>query len=70
VLPFTYWMELVRRGMLGLRLSPALAQYSDLALVGIMSVSTLALLVISHAGFRLCEHGARYWGKLDQKTDH
>lgn len=70
VLPFTYWMELIRRGMLGARLSPALASYSDGALVLIMAVTTIGLLVTSHLGFRLCEYGARRTGKLDQRTDH
>jgi ABC-2 type transport system permease protein len=69
-LPFTYWMELIRRAMLGSRLSPALAHYSDGMLVGIMGVTTLALLFASHVGFRLCEYGARRSGKLDQRTDH
>jgi len=70
ILPFTYWMELVRRGMLGARLSPALAQHTNGTLVAVMAVSTAVLLLVSHAGFRMCEHGARRWGKLDQKTDH
>jgi ABC-2 type transport system permease protein len=70
VLPFTYWMELVRRGVLGERLSPALAPFSDATLVGIMAVTTAVLLILSHFGFRLCEYGARREGKLDQRTDH
>ena len=70
ILPFTYWMELIRRGVIGERLSPALSGYSDLQLVGIMAASTAALIVIAHFGFKWCEYGARLWGKIDQKTDH
>jgi ABC-2 type transport system permease protein len=70
VLPFTYWMELIRRSVIGERLSPSLAYLSNWDLVGIMTVSTAALILISHYGFQWCEHGARKHGKIDQKTDH
>ena len=43
---------------------------SNLDLVGIMAVSTLGLMIIAHYGFKLCDYGARYYGKVDQKTDH
>jgi len=70
VLPFTYWMEMIRRAVLGQRLSPALAWLSNIELVAIMAASTIGLMVISHYGFKLCDYGARYYGKVDQKTDH
>ncbi len=70
VLPFTYWMEIIRRAVLSKRLSPALTIWSDGELVMIMSAVTVALMVLSHLGFSLSEHGARKWGKIDQKTDH
>jgi ABC-2 type transport system permease protein len=70
ILPFTYWMELVRRGVIGERLSPALAGYSDGMLVVVMAITTVGLIATSHFGFRLCEYGARRWGKIDQRTDH
>jgi len=69
-LPFTYWMELIRRSVIGGRLAPSLAGLSDATLVLIMSGTTLGLLLLSHYGFRACEYGARKWGKIDQKTDH
>lgn len=70
VLPFTYWMEIIRRGCLGSRLTPSLAGLSDLQLVGIMSATTVGLLALSHFGFSLCDYLARLHGKIDQKTDH
>lgn len=70
ILPFTYWMEIIRRSVIGERLSPVLAILSDGELVMIMSVSTVGLVILSHFGFTLCEHGARKWGKIDQETDH
>jgi ABC-2 type transport system permease protein len=69
-LPFTYWMEIIRRGTLGSRLTPSLAHLSDLQLVGIMSATTVGLLALSHYGFSLCDYLARRYGKIDQKTDH
>lgn len=69
-LPFTYWMEIVRRGALGTRLVPSLAHLSDLDLVGIMAATTVGLLLLSHFGFSWCDYLARLYGKIDQKTDH
>jgi len=70
VLPFTYWMELIRRSVIGERLAPSLAAYSDGHLMAIMGIATAGLLLVSHYGFRLCEYGARRAGKIDQRTDH
>jgi ABC-2 type transport system permease protein len=70
LLPFTYWMEIIRRGILGARLVPSLSPLSDLQLVGIMTATTVGLVLLSHFGFQLCDYGARLHGKIDQKTDH
>lgn len=70
LLPFTYWMEIIRRGLIGERLTPSLAGLSDLKLVGIMAATTVGLVALSHFGFRLCDYGARLHGKIDQRTDH
>lgn len=69
-LPFTYWMEIVRRATLDSRLVPSLAHLSDLELVGIMGATTVGLLALSHFGFTLCDYLVRQAGKIDQKTDH
>lgn len=70
LVPFTYWMETIRRGVIGERLSPSLAGIGDLELVGIMAATTAGLLTLSHFGFRFCDYLARQHGKIDQRTDH
>jgi len=59
-----------KRAVLGARLSPALAAYGNAELVAILGASTIILVGISHVGFKICEHGARSRGLLDQRTDH
>jgi ABC-2 type transport system permease protein len=68
--PFTYWMEIIRRGALGARLTPSLAHLENLHLVSIMTATTVGLLALSHFGFQLCDFLARRHGKIDQTTAH
>jgi ABC-2 type transport system permease protein len=70
VLPLTYWLELVRRSVLGKSLSPTLSGFSNLELIGIMAVTTLALALFSHWIYRSIEHVARKYGKIDQLTNY
>jgi ABC-2 type transport system permease protein len=70
VLPLTYWLELVRRSVLGKSLSPTLSGFSNLELIGIMVVTTIALALFSHWIYRSIEHVARKYGKIDQLTNY
>jgi ABC-2 type transport system permease protein len=70
VLPLTYWLELVRRAVLGKSLSSTLSGFSNLELIGIMAVTTLALALFSHWIYRSIEYIARKYGKIDQLTNY
>jgi ABC-2 type transport system permease protein len=69
-LPLTYWLELVRRSVLGKSVSPTLGGYSDLQLIMIMAATTLALALFSHWIYRSIEYIARKYGKIDQLTSY
>jgi len=70
VLPLTYWLELVRRSILGKSMSTTLAGYSNFELVAIMAVTTLVLALFSHYIYRSIEYIARKHGKIDQLTNY
>lgn len=69
-LPLTYWLELVRRSVLGKSLSSTLSGFSNFELIAIMAVTTLALALFSHYIYRSIEHIARKYGKIDQLTNY
>jgi ABC-2 type transport system permease protein len=69
-LPLTYWLELVRRSVLGKSLSPTLSGLTNFELIAIMALTTLALALFSHYIFRTIEHFARKRGKIDQLTNY
>jgi len=70
VLPLTYWLEAIRRSILGAGMSPSLSGLTDWQLAGIMVGSTVALGIISVYFYRGCEYLARRAGKLDQTTNY
>ena len=69
-LPLTYWLELVRRSVLGKSLSPTLSGYSNFQLILIMAATTLVLALFSHWVYRSIEYIARKHGKIDQLTSY
>jgi ABC-2 type transport system permease protein len=70
ILPLTYWLELVRRAVLGKSISTALGGYSDFKLIAIMLATTLVLALFSNYIYRSIEHIARKHGKIDQITNY
>jgi ABC-2 type transport system permease protein len=70
VLPLTYWLELVRRSVLGKSLSPTLSGLTNLELIAIMTLTTAALALFSHTIYRSIERIARKYGKIDQLTNY
>ena len=69
-LPFTYWLELIRRTLTGRPYAAPLLGKSDAALWGILAVSTVGLAAASMAWFAWCERKARADGLIDWKTNY
>jgi ABC-2 type transport system permease protein len=69
-LPLTYWLELLRRAVLGKSLSTTLGHYTNGELMIIMLVTTLLLALFSHYIYRSVERVARKYGKIDQLTNY
>ncbi len=70
VLPLTYWLEAIRRSLLGVSMSTSLSGIADWLLAMIMVGSTAVLGVLSVYFYRGCEYLARNSGKLDQTTNY
>ena len=71
-LPLTYWLELIRRAMLGdqARAFPTLAGFSNAELFGILAGLTLAFAVLAAVAFRWCDHLARERGMIDMISNY
>jgi ABC-2 type transport system permease protein len=71
-LPFTYWLEAIRRAVLPgqASLSPSLAGFSNGSIFAILLVTTLLLALASRWIFHLCETTARRKGWIDRRTDY
>jgi len=71
-MPLTYWLELVRRSLIGsvAQAFPTLAEFSNLELVGILVGLTAVFTVIAVISFRFCDHRARELGYIDMTTNY
>lgn len=67
-LPITYWLEALRRALLGQGTGSLLATLSNDVLLLILAGSTLALGFISVAFYRWAEHRAKEKGLIDMQT--
>jgi len=72
LMPITYWLELLRRSLVGsvAEAFPTLKSFSDPQLLGILIGLVLVFAVLSVVVFRLCEHRARERGLLDMTTNY
>jgi ABC-2 type transport system permease protein len=72
VMPITYWLELLRRSLVGnvAQAFPTLAAFSNLELLGILLVLTLIFGVFSIFTFNWCDHRARERGLIDRVTNY
>lgn len=75
VLPITYWMEAMRRGLepnviSGLGATTGLSDMTDWFLMLVLLLSTIAFLFISVGIFRLADRSARRKGKIDWTTTY
>lgn len=71
-MPLTYWLELMRRSLIGeiAEAFPALAAFSNLQLLGILLGLTLVFSVVAFFAFRYCDHRARELGYIDMITNY
>jgi len=69
-LPFTYWLELIRRILTGKAFAGPLRGVSDGGLWLILLCATAALAAIAVLWFQQCERTARARGLIDWKTNY
>jgi ABC-2 type transport system permease protein len=72
VMPVTYWLELLRRSLVGhiAQAFPTLQSLSNLQIIGILIGLTFIFGVIAYFLFRYCEHVARERGLIDMVTNY
>lgn len=72
IMPVTYWLELLRRSLVGhvAEAFPTLQSLSNLQLIGILLGLTIIFGIISFFTFRYCEHAAREKGLIDMVTNY
>lgn len=71
-MPLTYWLELMRRSLIGeiAEAFPTLAAFSNLQLLGILLGLTLVFSIVAFFAFRYCDHRARELGYIDMTTNY
>jgi ABC-2 type transport system permease protein len=71
-LPITYWLELIRRALIGsvIESFPTVAGFSNLQLLVILIVFAVVLSVVSSRIFSACEYRAREKGLIDRVTNY
>jgi ABC-2 type transport system permease protein len=72
IMPVTYWLELIRRALVGsvAQAFPTLSGFTNLQLLGILAGLTLLFGLASVYAFRWCEHRARENGMIDMVTNY
>jgi ABC-2 type transport system permease protein len=71
-IPITYWLELMRRSLVGnvAQAFPTLAAFSNLELLGILVGLSIVFGVASIFVFRACDRRARERGLIDRTTNY
>jgi len=69
--PVTWWLELMRRALLGTDIAafPTLAGYSNSELFGILAALTVMFAVLAWLAFRLFDGMARERGMIDAQSN-
>ncbi len=72
IMPVTYWLELLRRSLVGhiADAFPTLQGISDPQLIGILLALTILFGILSFFLFRYCEHVAQEKGLIDRVTNY
>lgn len=71
-MPLTYWLELMRRSLIGevAAAFPTLAGFSNAQLLAILVGLTLVFSFAAFFAFRFCDHRARELGYIDMTTNY
>ena len=71
-MPITYWLELMRRSLIGevAQAFPTLARFTNAELLGILLALTVVFGVIAVFTFRWCDYRARERGLIDHTTNY
>ncbi|OGO20946.1 MAG: hypothetical protein A2Z14_14035 [Chloroflexi bacterium RBG_16_48_8] len=71
-IPLTYWLELLRRALVGnvAEAFPTLSNFSNTQLFGILVGLTVGFGLLSTLIFRWCDHQARERGLIDMVTNY
>jgi ABC-2 type transport system permease protein len=71
-MPITYWLELMRRSLIGevAQAFPTLSRYTNSELLGILLGLTILFGVLAVFTFRWCDHIARERGMIDRTTNY
>jgi ABC-2 type transport system permease protein len=72
LMPITYWLELLRRSLVGsvAEAFPTLSGWSNVQLMGILLALTAAFALLSASAFRWCEWRAKEKGLIDVVTNY
>lgn len=71
ILPMTYWLELLRRALLGPGAAafPTLAGFSNVQLFGVLALITLGFGIVAFAAYRYFDRRARDEGMIDAQSN-
>lgn len=70
VMPLTYWLELIRRALLGEKIGAVFPVASTPAIVGLLALTTSLTIIACIGIFRASEHLARERGQIDRTTNY
>jgi ABC-2 type transport system permease protein len=71
-MPITYWLELLRRSLVGnvAQAFPTLAAFTNLELLAILVGLSIIFGILAFTAFRWCDHRARERGLIDRVTNY
>jgi len=72
IIPISYWLELLRRAVIGqvAESFPTFSQFSDMQLLGILAGLTVVFTIVALVLFRICDRVARERGYIDRVTNY
>ena len=68
LMPLTYWLELIRRALLGDSIARTFPIASTPEVIGLLMLTTVLMIVVCAGIFRVSDHVARERGHIDRPT--